>query len=119
MAGKFGEPWESDIAEQLADCPPTYRIFASDGGTYEEGDFIAETASRKIDARIIACVNALAGVEDPEAFVQAARDYRKAFAWLQCVPITPPYSESARDLPKQRIVEALARLRSMLPEEEG
>ncbi len=105
--GKFGEPWEADIAEHLADCPPTYRIFSSDGGTYEEGDYVCETASRKLDARVIACVNSLAGIEDPAAFMEAVRKMVKAFEGFH-IDVRCRFD---------RRVNALAALRAMLPKE--
>lgn len=59
MAGEYAEPWE--VNEDFA-------IVDSDFYPLEFG-------TPAIDSRIIACVNAMDGIADPAALLDAVRDY--------------------------------------------
>lgn len=66
MSGEFGEPWVKHHVANLRPREPLAiairnRLAPADGFSGVEID------------RIIACVNALAGIEDPEAFVREAK----------------------------------------------
>ena len=63
----YGEPWEVD---QDDDCDTSFCDILHRNGTVAIGsDLIKHKASR-----IVACVNALAGIEDPEAFMDQLKE---------------------------------------------
>lgn len=60
-APDFGEPWQNELGD--------FEIYPRTGG-----DAIAYAEGAKTRDRVIACVNACAGMSDPAAEIQALRD---------------------------------------------
>jgi hypothetical protein len=65
QAPDFGEPWHNEEGDF-----EIYRQTQNDAVAYAEGT--------KTRGRIIACVNALAGIPDPAEFVRQAKEMREA-----------------------------------------
>jgi hypothetical protein len=89
--GKFGEPIERRTSDS------TVRAYG--------GHLVIATSGNEHTDRIVETYNALEGIDDPGAFMMAARDVAKH---------SPPRSFLADPI----MGEAIARLRSMLPAED-
>lgn len=64
--GKYGEPWETDV----------YTVVGVGGSKCEcvlQNYECVMTSAEDRAARIVACVNALSGVSDPAAFMEAVK----------------------------------------------
>ena len=85
MAGKFGEPWRVGFSDGSGKGTITTLSENSDGlpkaiarmhwgcSCCDSGEEYMTQEQREWETRIVACVNALAGVEDPAAFMAAVR----------------------------------------------
>ena len=82
MTEHTNEPWEASDKTVYSDAFKSEKN--KDGAlaclvSSEENDWITVANT----SRIVACVNALAGVDDPEAFMRDMREWREALSAYQ------------------------------------
>lgn len=95
-APDFGEPWQSETGD--------FEIYSK-----SEHNATAYAESARIRDRIIKCINACAGMQDPAAEIEAMRAaIREASKDLECVRCL----ESTDTILKR---EALAKLKPFIP----
>ncbi len=95
--GKFGEPWALDHSCDDEDAPEYAYVMIID----QEGS--PNICREPRASRVVACVNAFAGIEDPAQFMEAVR----AVTWFDWTSNDPDS------------VEAMAALRAMLPKDDA
>ena len=101
MAEHTKEPW-AFVPWHIEEGPSAVRA--------PEGWLICTTSSDANARRIVACVNALAGIPDPAAFVQAARGMREALESLLKECWEDQHSHMTRDFFERHYKDELAAL---------